>query len=113
MNPSGELVVHSAASHFFQSSFGHGQQVLASIGAGRRRTLILLQNQIQRGAVWKFGSFAKTTIANIEELGKRTELRLDDRGVERSVRAGEGFCLLDRIGERTCRAFQIRPPALE
>src|SRR6266851_1049516 len=101
MKAAGELVVHAATRHFFEGSLGDGQQLLV-LGL-----LIALEEEIDRRRMGELGSLAKTTVAAIEQLGDRLNLRVDDRQVKPSARARERFRLGYGIGERIGGSLQV------
>ena len=101
MEAAGELIVDAAASHFFEGGFGHGAQMLF---AG---LLEAIENQVHRGGVRKFRGAPEAAIFDVEELGDRSDLGVDDGGIEFAAGSGEYFGLGDGIGKRIRGALEL------
>src|SRR5205823_1619779 len=70
--------------------------------------LVAFQNQIERRTMRKFRRAPEAAVTNIEKLGQRTDLGIDDTGIEGAVRSGKSFGLSNGIGKRFGRTDQIR-----
>src|SRR5579862_957680 len=61
----------------------------------------------------KFWRAAEATVADIEKLSERPDLRFDYSHIEGTVRPGKCFGLRYSVGQRFCGPLQIRTLVLE
>ncbi len=96
-----KLVVDAAASHFFEGSFGHGEEMLLF------RLLVAFENEINGRRVREFRGAAEAAVFDVEKLGDGFDLRVNDAEIEIGARAGKDFGLRDGVGEGVGGAFKF------
>src|ERR1700686_397369 len=104
MKTASELIVHSAARHFFQGRLRHSKQMFF-LGL-----LISLEYKLNCGSVRKLWRLAKTTVANVKNLCHRLNLRIQDAEVELGPCAIERFRPRHRVRHRV--RGTLRAPSL-
>jgi hypothetical protein len=97
----GELVVDTAAGHFFKRGFGHRKEMFFF------GLLVTLKNQINCRGVREFRGVAEAAVFDVEKLGDGFDLGVDGGEVEIGAGTGEDFGLRNGIGERISCAFEI------
>src|SRR5882762_2728666 len=102
MEAARELVIDAATRHFFQGSLGNGEQLLIFA------FLIALENQLNRGSVWKFRRLTEAAISGVEEFGDRLNLRINHPWVEFGFGAGKSFRLRYCVSQGISGPLEVR-----
>src|SRR6266446_6135293 len=101
MEATGELVVDAAAGHFFESGFGHGEEMLFF------GLLVAFEDEIDRRGVRKFWGAAEAAVLDVEELRDGFDLGVNDAKVKIGAGTGEDFGLRDGVRERVSGALEV------